>query len=385
MVQLMLPGIRRGRGAARRAPDQRSRESSRSDIEDSDFDVDSSAAVGEELEEDFRVGPDPVSVPSMRAAAALRAGTRAAVIAALIAGPALGAAAWVRAAEHGHSGVFAAAAAAPAAGPGMFAAAYVQQWLTAGLTQDGTASTDLSVWGPPAQLTAPAGSHQVQWAQLARAEQVTPGYWSVLVTAEVSDVVRNRPGPPVLRWYAVPVLARGPAAAGGSDPAGSPVAYTATALPHQVAVPIALDQPALAVDQTLSTTGTALADTVTSFLQTWWTGADVSRLTSPGTQLSPITGSGVVSVQLTALSGDAAAAAAANLPVPAGTVTIHVLATAATVERSGPGNPTTTELTLVSRAGRWEVHSVDTAPPLDPTEPLPSAQPAASGDPSGSG
>jgi len=111
------------------------------------------------------------------------------------------------------------------------------------------------------------------------------------------------------------------------------------------------------------------------------TGQDVSRLVSPGTQLSPVTGSGVVSAQLTSLSGDDTAAAAAAGPVPAAGAAVSVVATVATVERSGRGNPASYGLVLSARAGRWEVRSLDPAPALAAGEPLPTPQPSTPPDP----
>jgi len=323
--------------------------------------------------------PDTRSLPGTYLAAQRAA--RAAAVILLVAGPLLGGAALFSA----RSTTTTPAAGPPpsdtAAGPGAFASAYVQTWLGAGIAAGGAASTDLSVWGPPTQLAAPAGAHRVSWVQPSRVEQAAPGYWAVMVAAEVSDLVDGRWQPPVLRWFATSVLARGPAAAGGPDPVGSPAAYTATTLPHQVTAPAGLAQPDLAAGQPLPASGNPVADTVTAFLLAYLTGQDVSRLVSPGTQLSPVTGSGVVSLQLTSLSGDDSAAATAAGPVPAAAVAVSVVATVATVERSGRGNPASYGLVLSARAGRWEVRSLDPAPALATGEPLPTPQPSAPSDP----
>lgn len=323
-----------------------------------------------------RASPDPVTRPPGRGYVAAQRGLRGGVIAALAAGPLLGGAALAVAMSVPAPTTSVAVPAASGAGPGTFGAAYVAAWVTAGTTAEGTASSDLAVWGPPAPLAAAAGTHRVSWSQPARAEQLAPGYWSVTVAAEIADLVAGRWQQPALRWFATAVVARGPAAAGGTDPAGSAVAYTATTLPHQVSAPAGLGQPQVVADQTLPASGTAIADTVSTFLRAYLTGSDVSRLISPDTVLSPVTGSGVLSAQLTGLTGDDRASALGAGPVPDTGEAVAVVATVATVDRSGPGNPAAYALTLTARAGRWEIHSLDPAPALPATEPLPTPQSA---------
>ena len=111
---------------------------------------------------------------------------------------------------------------------------------------------------------------------------------------------------------------------------------------------------------------------VTEFLTSYLTASgDLERYLAPGTHLSglrpaPYTG---LAVDQFAISGDQET----QQVVPADGTTVRLLASVRATDHTGTRRPLTYALTLTSRAGRWEVASLDAAPATQRPQPAATA------------
>lgn len=199
------------------------------------------------------------------------------------------------------------------------------------------------------------------------------GAWSVTVAVTVTDATEV----PVRRHFQVPV--RYTADTG---------ALVAATLPAPVPAPPAAVAPQLGYRYTASS-----SDPVTvasgEFLEALLTGVgDVTRLISPGTQISALTPAPFTGVQVREVATDVDLRGAEAGSAPEEPVRVLVTALASvTAEQSVTVQYA---LTLTTREGRWEVASMDPAPlpeaetdtpPLPPPAGSPAAPSGTSGAP----
>lgn len=186
-------------------------------------------------------------------------------------------------------------------------------------------------------------------ADTANVLQVGSGLWTITVGVDVTaPVAAGAPAtPPVRRFFQVPVR----------YDAGALVAAT---LPAPVAAPAIAAPPGLAYRYRAALTD-PLTIAVQDFLAALLTGAgDVTRYVSPGTTIAAVTPAPFTSVAVTDvlvnldMPAEQAAPAAGNQRQ----VLVSARASGAAKQEIGVQYA----LTLVARAGRWEVKSIDPAP-----------------------
>ncbi|MEU6212723.1 conjugal transfer protein [Streptomyces sp. NPDC047023] len=279
---------------------------------------------------------------------------------------------------------------APAAAGGQGASGFATLFVAAYLSAGRGDEPKLAAYYPPAasmQLDGVSGQHRGEQLTVVRLRQTDNAVWSVTVAARVTGAQPTATTAPSTQPGASP----SPAAAGDAvryfqvpvataPGAGGATAYTALALPAEVAAPERAKTPELvygAMRQALPTDPRTQA--VTSFLTAYLTkgGAELDRYLAPGTRLtapSPAPYSGVAVDQL-AVEGETGGEPVVS--VPGDGTALRLLVTLRATGQDGVRLPLTYTLTLKARAGRWEIASLDGAPAL--TTPTPA--PAASGAP----
>lgn len=258
-------------------------------------------------------------------------------------------------------------------GPSGFAQLYVAAYLKAG---EGTEADLSPYFSGPVVLTSPPNSRSASQTVVVRIRAIESGYWSVTVAVRVAS--RNTKGAEIdagVQYYRVGVQVLGPATADGSSTSGDiTVGYTATSLPAQVAAPAALKPGELGYDTSGSgsTSGPA-TETVSFFLNAYLASSgELDRYTSPGVRLQPVSPAPYTEVKVTDVHVDSASAGEHG--VPGDGATRRLLVTVDATDQDGRTFPLSYALTLTSRAGRWEVASLDDAPALKPGS-KPSAAP----------
>lgn len=313
----------------------------------------------------------------------------------IVAGPVLGVMALLSAASavgrvvpHAVSSAAAPTAAPTGTGPAGFAELYVSAFLTAG---QGDQDVVAQFW--PGARQAPfegkSGARQVTQAAAVRAVAAGAGLWSVTVGARVTERGAMptagdpspttadggggggaRSGAATLRYFQVLLAAAGNGAAG-------PWGFTALGAPAEVAAPQSVTPPQLVYGpaQPASTTDPR-AQTVHDFLMAYLTGTPggLERFVSPGVAMAPVTPApySSVVVDTIAAAGDGVQSRDPE-QVPADGARQHLLASVLATGRDGERVPLEYAVTLTTRAGRWEIASLDLGP-------LP-AQPAANAVP----
>jgi hypothetical protein len=304
------------------------------------------------------------STATMAGAARL---ARIGVWAALLAGPLLGGAALL-----GGPGSDTAARPVPGAssvaasgtGPAGFAQLYVQAYLAAG---NGTENSVAPYYSGAVALNNPPGARTAATTVVMASTQVSPGYWSVTVAA---DVLAHPQGGSAtdtgLHYFQVGIEATGPATAGGAQQGAGPVGYTATALPAEISAPSSLQPGALVYGaSTLSSTDPAQS-TVSGFLAAYLTGTgQLGPYTTPGVVMNPVSPAPYSAISIAGISDDNPGGSSGSTTVPADGTLRHVLAQVNATSSAGTFS-LNYALTLRSRAGRWEVYALDPAPRLAP-------------------
>ncbi|MFI8769466.1 conjugal transfer protein [Streptomyces sp. NPDC053792] len=303
-------------------------------------------------------------------------------------GPLLGALAYLSVPTTSAAPAPKAAPSAPAASGGQGAAGFASLFVAAYLSAGRGDEPKLATYYPPAsnlQLDGVSGQRRGEQLTVVRLRQTDTSVWSVTVAARVTGAAPSAtpstqpgasPSPAAatdaVRYFQVPV-----ATAPG---AGGATAYTALALPAEVAAPERAKTPELvygAMHPALPTDPRTQA--VTSFLTAYLTkaGAELDRYLAPGTRLtapSPAPYSGIAVDQFAA-EGETGGELVVS--VPGDGTTLRLLVTLRATGHDGVRLPLTYALTLKARASRWEIASLDGAPAL--TTPTPA--PAASGAP----
>ncbi|WP_327740613.1 conjugal transfer protein (plasmid) [Streptomyces nojiriensis] len=266
------------------------------------------------------------------------------------------------------------AAATPASpvGPAGFAELFVSAYLQAG---QGSERDLAPYYSGSVALAVKPGTRTATQSTVIASREVQPGYWSVTVAADVTahdDKGKSkRLG---VQYFRVGIQATGPAGAGGTEQGPATAGYAATSLPAQVAAPTALKPGGLAYE---TERGASSADpsveTARGFLAAYLTGTtELDRYTSPGTRLQPINPAPYAAVKVTGVQDDLSASGQQKVPAD-GTV-LHQLVQIDATDQAGSPVALSYALTLKSRAGRWEVASVDDAPAVRVSSP-PSAAP----------
>ncbi|MBE8519412.1 conjugal transfer protein [Amycolatopsis sp. H6(2020)] len=236
---------------------------------------------------------------------------------------------------------------APSASPEGWAEMYVRSWLSA--TRDDSA--ELETFYPPGVKSQRAVGTQVPVdTAVISAASPGPGVWSVVV---VTDVLVLQPD----GKRTASLLCAQVAMAGTGD------AYVATSLPSPVACPGTLGAAALAYDEVADPAG-PVGQSVTGFLAAYLAGqGQLDRFVSPGVSLALPKPAPFVAVQLAEVRthekfepGQAAR--------PLDGTAVHCLVRAAAWHATGQSMPVDYALTLVARAGRWEINRIDPAPLL---------------------
>ncbi|MDH6545832.1 conjugal transfer protein [Streptomyces sp. SPB4] len=272
---------------------------------------------------------------------------------------------------------------APSASGGQGAAGFASLFVAAYLSAGRGDESKLAAYYPPAsslQLDGVSGQRRGEQLTVVRLRQTDTSVWSVTVAARVTGATptatpstqsAGSPSPAAadaVRYFQVPV-----ATAPG---AGGATAYTALALPAEVAAPERAKTPELvygAMRPALPTDPRTQA--VTSFLSAYLTkaGAELDRYLAPGTRLaapSPAPYSGVAVDQF-AVEGETGGEPVVS--VPGDGTTLRLLVTLRATGQDGVRLPLTYALTLKARAGRWEIAALDGAPALTSPTPVPAA------------
>ncbi|WP_055532793.1 conjugal transfer protein [Streptomyces graminilatus] len=252
---------------------------------------------------------------------------------------------------------------ASATGPAGFASLFVAAYLDAG---QGTERDLTPYYSGSVVLSAKPGAREATRSTVIASREVQPGYWSITVAADVT--AKNDAGKATrlgVQYFRVGVQATGPASAGGTSTSDAAVAgYAATSLPAQVAAPASLKPGALVYESDRGTSSTDPAvETAKGFLSAYLTGtAELDRYTSPGVRLQAITPAPYSTVKVTGVQDDSSGSE--QQKVPADGTELHQLVNVDAADSAGNTVSLSYALTLKSRAGRWEVDSVDDAPAI---------------------
>lgn len=224
------------------------------------------------------------------------------------------------------------------------AAEFAQRVVTAWLTATRTDAEELQalVENPaPVPLTAQAFTvEDVTTAGIVPAGQ---GVWSVTVAATVTDESDRRHR----RYLQVPVMV-----AEGS--------VTALSLPAVVTGPVAAKPPTSTYRHQVPRTSPVTLS-VSGFLVAYLTGSgDLTRYLTPGVEITAVTPAPFVEVEVV----EVRSTTAPDSEVPADGQQVRVLVTAAGTVAQEQTLTTTYALSLTSRAGRWEVSTLEAAPAL---------------------
>ncbi|WP_079149953.1 conjugal transfer protein [Streptomyces agglomeratus] len=298
---------------------------------------------------------------------------RAGVWVLVVSGPVLGTLAFLSSSAPAQGADKPVAAATPASpvGPAGFAELFVAAYLQAG---QGTERDLAPYYSGSVALAVKPGTRTATQSTVIASREVQPGYWSVTVAAEVTahdDKGKSkRLG---VQYFRVGIQATGPAGAGGTEQ-GATAGYAATSLPAQVAAPTALKPGGLAYETDRgSSSADPSVETARGFLAAYLTGTtELDRYTSPGTRLQPISPAPYAAVKVTGVQDDSSGSGQQKVPAD-GTV-LHQLVQVDATDQAGSPVSLSYALTLRSRAGRWEVASVDDAPAIRASSP-PSAAP----------
>ncbi|HEY3472603.1 MAG TPA: conjugal transfer protein [Amycolatopsis sp.] len=233
----------------------------------------------------------------------------------------------------------------PSATPEGWAEMYVRSWLSA--TRDDSAG--LEAFYPPAAKSQRAVGTQVPVdTAVVWAVTPAPGIWSVVV---VVDVLVLQPG----GGRKATLLCAQVAMTGANG------TYVATGLPSPVACPRAGDAVALGYDE-VADPGGPIGQSITGFLAAYLTGqGQLDRFVSPGASMAPPRPAPYAAVQVAEVrTHEKFEPGQAARPVDGAVV--HSFTHAWGWDATGQTTPVDYALTLVARAGRWEITSIDPAP-----------------------
>lgn len=265
------------------------------------------------------------------------------------------------------------ALAGPGADPAGFAQMFLSLWLRSDSADTDAQTSALRTMAPGVDLL--TNAHSTQAAQSPRAvaqtvvirsAQIQPGYWSVVVAAEIASGSTAQ-----VRYFAVPVQV---ASVGG---AGDLASMAVLAAPAEVAAPVSGG-----VAQTLyageAAPGSALVQAVTGFLQAYLSGSgEIAPLLAPGAQVAALSAAPYAQVQVLDVAVDRDGL---DGPVPADGTFAQVWVQVTATDPAGTRWPLRYALRMRARAGRWEVAALGPGPLLADAQhsraPAPSAHPS---------
>ncbi|MGV2917373.1 conjugal transfer protein [Streptomyces alfalfae] len=324
-------------------------------------------AWDDEVEELQEVSADEPDETGWKTSTAQMAGlsrlVRAGVWVLVVSGPALGALAFLSSSAPAQGAAKPVAAATPASpvGPAGFAELFVAAYLRAG---QGTERDLAPYYSGSVTLAVKPGTRTATQSTVVASREVQPGYWSITVAADVT--ARDDKGKSKrlgVQYFRIGIQAAGPAGDGGTEQ-GTTAGYAATSLPSQVAAPTTLKPGGLVYETDRgSSSADPSVETSRGFLTAYLTGTtELDRYTSPGTRLQPISPAPYAAVKVTGVQDDSPRSGQQKVPAD-GTIQHQLVLVDATDQA---GNPVSLSyaLTLKSRAGRWEVASVDDAPAI---------------------
>ncbi|GAB2736083.1 conjugal transfer protein [Kitasatospora kifunensis] len=249
---------------------------------------------------------------------------------------------------------------APATG-GQGAAGFAEQFVAACVAAGDGDQAKLTPYFPGAddlRLEGASGGRSADQLVVVRLRQSDGDVWSVTVAARVSTA--GGAGAGVVHYFQVPV-AVGPTGGGGTG-------YVALAMPAEVAAPPRIQAPGLVYGPWRpALPGDPLTQAVSPALSAYLTGSgDLSRYLAPGARLAPISPAPytALSVDQLAVEGEQDGAQAAA--VPGDGIRLGVLVQVRATGTDGVRVPLSYALTLRTRAGRWEISSLDGAPAQAP-------------------
>lgn len=245
-------------------------------------------------------------------------------------------------------------------GPSSFAMDYVEAWAVASRGSEQL----VRAYFPGAPVLAfPPHRRIVSDLRSTSAVEIRPGYWAVTVTGHVSEP-HDGGRVTVRRYWRVGVVAAGPPSAGGTGGTDVPATYVATGLPTEVAGPAMAGLADTAYVGTVDGAPGAVGQAVAGFLAAYLAGQPgLERYIAPGVALAVPSPVPYTAVAVTRMGADV------DLDrVNRGAATtgerIRVLATVNPQSPEGAMPPLQYALTLVGRAGRWEIAAIGEAPDL---------------------
>ncbi|SEF37110.1 Conjugative transposon protein TcpC [Amycolatopsis pretoriensis] len=236
---------------------------------------------------------------------------------------------------------------APSAMPAGWAEMYVRAWLSA--TRDDSAG--LEVFYPAATKSQRAPGTQVP-VDTATVSAVSPvgGQWSVVVVADVLQLQPDGKRRATTMCAQVTMV-------------GAEDAYVAAALPSPVACPGTGPAVALGYNE-VADPGGPISQSVAGFLGAYLTGqGQLDRLISPGARLAPPHPAPFTDVRVVELRTRERFEPGQAARPPDGTA-VSVFAHALAFDVIAQSTPVDYALTLLARAGRWEVKEIDPGPQL---------------------
>lgn len=291
---------------------------------------------------------------------------------AVIAGPLLALAAFA----HGGGSANAADEAAPdirsGTAPAGVASLYVAAWLSAG---SGTEETVRAYYPQLGSLPDEPNRHSATRLVPVSVVEVSPGYWSVTVAAQVATRTERGWVDTGVHYYRVPIRVLGGPEAGGEGRPGGPTGYVATGLPAEVGAPAGLEPVQVDYPRHRSAdSADPVADSVGRFLAAYLLGeGELTRYVSPGSALSPISPPPYTELVLRDLYTDESNAGDRGGGPDRDGTRLAVLAMVDATDRYKTTRQLGYALTLTSRDGRWEVSTLDPAPALATGDGAPSA------------
>lgn len=338
--------------------------------------------------------PDPAGVAgwSTGAQANTSAALRWTAWALLLLGPLLGALAYLSLPAQGGVPQVKPSPSAPAATGAQGAAGFAQLFVAAFIAAGEGDQDALAAYYPPAKSLRLEGAPSRQRGEqltVVRLRETDPGVWSVTVAARITATSTPKPSSKrskeepaagqAVRYFQVPVATA--AAAGGAN------GYTALAMPAEVAAPARIDAPELVYGPMRpALPSDPRTKAVTEFLTAYLTGTgELDRYLAPGTKLAPIVPAPYTGLAVDTLAIEGEKGSEPVTTVPGDDTQLSLLVALRATGHDEVRVPLTYALTLTSRAGRWEISSLDGAPataaaakPAVPSAAPPSASPSPS-------
>ncbi|MCI0690124.1 MAG: conjugal transfer protein [Sporichthyaceae bacterium] len=238
------------------------------------------------------------------------------------------------------------------AGPAGFAELFVAAYVSAGSGSEASLVPFMGADVPSLSRVEP-GVLDVGRTTVVDAREVSRGYWSVTVAAEIRAVTQE--GEPTslgLHFYRVSVATAG----------GDPAALVAVGVPAVVSLPRSAAPPRTVFGSDRLARSDPAAETVQRFLSAFLAGqGELARYTSPMSGLAAVSPPPFRSVVV-----DRIVTAGRDAPPPG---QLRVLATVTCVDPIGAHQVLAYALDLASRDGRWEVAAMPAAVPLASPEP----------------